>query len=150
CQFVTLGTAGIRNPGQGWLITGNTFEQTTSSGAGGIFCDSGVITAGTMITGNWFGDATVNTGNPISITGSGWQVTGNYIGMANGMTGVVVGNNSVGFKITSNQFDAGAGTCTGISLGTGCTGYALDGNGSSGSVSVPSPKTDALSAGSIT
>jgi hypothetical protein len=130
CQFVDLGTAGIHNPDIAWVIEGNTFENLSNNGAGGIYCDSSVGTYGTMITGNYFGDATVATGSPINISGGGFTISGNYIGFCAGMTAVIIGNSSIGFKITGNRFDNGGGTgTTAISLGTSCSSYDLTGNG---------------------
>lgn len=149
CQFVDLVTAGIRNPGQGWLISGDTFENLSGGGAGGILCDSGAGTYGTEISGNWFGDATVNSGSPISINGGGLSIHGNYIGYITGMTAVVIGNNSVGFAINANRFDNGGGTgTTAITIGTSCSSYNCTGNGGAG-LGLPSPQTDFLPSGTI-
>lgn len=124
--FHTSETAHVHNIGQGWTIAGNVFEGLRNGGAGAIINDSSILTEGTIITGNWFGDVTPGVGgNQISAQMHGVQITGNYLGANTGCTTINVHGSSTGFIITGNRFRNGD---VAINLGTLCTGYNIGQN----------------------
>ena len=139
-QFSGLSGASIRNPGNAWDISGNTFEALSSGEAGAVLCDSGVHAYGMKITGNWLGDITAPGGTQIAINGAGFDISGNYVGYGTGNTGIAVGANASGFTIKGNYFDAASGA-TAISLGSGCTGYDCGQNATLNAAVFPSPLT---------
>jgi hypothetical protein len=82
--FQDQSSAQISGPGQGWKISGNTFELAAVAAIVQAFGAQ----SGGEISGNWFGDA---TGSQTVITvGSGVSVRGNFISGAAGTTGVSV------------------------------------------------------------
>jgi hypothetical protein len=96
----------IRNPGQAWLIQGNTFEQLSNGNVGAVDFQNAVpfSCAGLDIIGNWFGDGNA-TGTWLSLFGDGIVVSGNYI--STGATGISTPGASglSGCTITGNHFD---------------------------------------------
>lgn len=111
CQFVLNSTVHIKNPGDGWGIDGNTFEQLNSGAAGGIGHDAGVVSRGVEIANNWFGDITASAGgSQITWGGHAVNIHSNYIGFNTGATGVTIDDTgSDGVTMISNEFDASNG-----------------------------------------
>ncbi len=89
CSFNASTTAHIRNPGDGWILKGVTWESLTSGAAGAVISDSGVTANGLTILGGWCGDVTANAGGAqFVIGGSGINILGTMIGGNTGSTGV--------------------------------------------------------------
>jgi len=85
CTFNSFAVAGICNPGEGWIIHGNTFEGL-DHGAGatpyGIYDDFSEpsFANGVSVVGNWFGDVSVGSLSWISTLKAqflGWTISGN-------------------------------------------------------------------------
>lgn len=112
CSFVGFVTCHIRNPGDGWTIIGNTFENLVTSG--GVLAGAGSLgwsaaaftTRGLSYIGNWHGDANT-TGTWVSVSSAlllGATFTGNYFG--SGSIGISLGVASLsGITIVGNTFD---------------------------------------------
>lgn len=103
--FALLGTMPIRNPGQGWLIQCNTFEQLSSGNVAAIDTQIGVPFTQTAVSiiGNWFGDGN-STGTWISMCGSGMNIKDNYFSTGARAISIFNGGNA-GVVITGNAFD---------------------------------------------
>ncbi len=100
----------ILGMGTGWVIDGNTFEMTGSSGSYPIPIDGwGVGCSGCQISGNLFLDATPQFTNGL-IVGEyqGTSIAGNWIsGVIGGSSqtiGMILGGGSSGVSITGNSF----------------------------------------------
>jgi hypothetical protein len=65
-----LTTAAIKNAGDTWTISGNTFEPLRSFQAGGYLQDPNINSFALTFIGNWFGDGKEAGKNYISILGS--------------------------------------------------------------------------------
>lgn len=113
CKFplAAMTTAGIAGAGQGWMISGCTFEPLRTSNAPGAFkqLTGGVV--GICFAGCWFGDSTAE-GTWVDFSGAGGvagaSFVGNYfsaIGAGVG-TGIRLGDSAAGVSITGNQFDS--------------------------------------------
>jgi hypothetical protein len=120
---VSMGTASILYPGQGWIITGNTFEIGNSNNTVNVIDGSAASSPclGCEISGNWSGDAAAGwtgtilnqVGIDMSIHGNSWftgsGVLGTVMNMQSAATGISffsneIGNSAVGFVFTgSNQ-----------------------------------------------
>ena len=78
-QFTALTTSGIRNPGQGWAITGCDFENLANNKGSAIVMDAACTAIGVSVSGCWFGDATdASAWVWILWQGSGLSVNGCY------------------------------------------------------------------------
>lgn len=118
CHFVGGVNAPIQNAGQAWTIEDNDFEALTN-GSAAAYLSTINQTIGPVFKGNWFGDATSNSGTWVSWRGSGLVFVGNYVGMATGITGLLFNSNSCfGIFVAGNQFDSGSGSGTGIAFGS--------------------------------
>lgn len=130
------GGCSIQNPGDGWLISGNTFE----AGTDGHPCGLVSPTAGTGLSpsrgltyiGNWHGDATILGSNAwVTVYGSG-IIAGNHFesaaAIANGLGVCAVGS----LSIDGNNFGhPSAGLAAGVIFtgGAGCTAGTVSMNG---------------------
>lgn len=113
CKFPlgAMTTAGIAGAGQGWMISGCTFEPLHTSNAPGAFkqITGGVV--GICFAGCWFGDSTAN-GTWVDFSGAGGvggaSFVGNYFSALAGAetTGIRVGDSAAGVSITGNQFQS--------------------------------------------
>src|SRR5258708_21588895 len=100
----------ILGMGTGWVIDGNTFEMTGSSGSYPIPIDGwGVGCSGCQISGNLFLDATPQFTNAL-IVGEyqGTSISGNWItgviGGSSQTVGMALGGSSSAVSITGNSF----------------------------------------------
>lgn len=113
CQFQnTIVVMGVRNPGQAWMITGNTFENLASGAAGAIGYGGSQASNGLFVAGNWCGDATIG-GTWIDARGNGILIQGNYIASV-GAIGVDLSLYSSGSPVVlGNTFE---GVTAGVKL----------------------------------
>ena len=118
----------ILGMGTGWVIDGNTFEMTGSSGSYPIPIDGwGVGCSGCQISGNLFLDATPQFTNAL-IVGEyqGTSISGNWItgviGGSSQTVGMALGGSSSGVSITGNSF---RGLALGIYYPTSTTSNVL-------------------------
>jgi hypothetical protein len=149
----SMGTAAIQNPGQGWIITGNTFEIGNSSNTVSVIDGSTASSPclGCEISGNWSGDAAATwtgtllnqVGIDMSIHGNSWftgsGILGTVMNIQSAATGISffsneIGNSAVGFVFTgSNQsgihiFSNDRQTVTAWMTGTPARGDVEDAN----------------------
>ena len=115
-QFQSLSVAPIKNAGQTWLVSGNTFEVTPSAYAH----DPGVAGYGLTFIGNWCGDSS-SSGTWIDWLGSTLTVQGNFFAGANTTALRLEGTAA---SITGNTFGTGAG----IDLSANPNGILVAGN----------------------
>jgi len=134
--FVGQTSSHITNPGNGWTITNNTFEQLNTVlgvlvGAGAITWSGPAFTStGLFYCGNWHGDATaagywINIGNLAGGTLNGAFIGGNYFGAGAGAINIAT-NNTKGLTVVGNTFDSMA-NCI-VSTGTGGRSWLIMGN----------------------
>jgi hypothetical protein len=65
-----MGVAAIKNAGEAWTISGNTFEPLASMQAGGLVQEAEVNAFALTLVGNWFGDVRETGGTYVDIRGS--------------------------------------------------------------------------------
>lgn len=127
CTFNTGITVGdIRNPGQGWDISGTDFEGLAGGTGKAILVDSGVSVEGLDVGGCWFGDASGTTTGWIEFRGKGLNVHGCRFNGDGGLTStaIIVKSASSGIEVSGNAFqsfsialDIGASLTTNVFLG---------------------------------
>lgn len=124
---ITVGD--IRDPGQGWSITGCDFEAIASGKGQAVkMSDSGVTAKALSIGGSWFGDATDNTAwSWIEFSGQGLTASGNFIHGTGALasTGIEVKETSSGVTVVGNQIDSHA---KGVDLSTVSSNVLVYGN----------------------
>jgi Pectate lyase superfamily protein len=131
CNFGTaqpngdIQTACIQNVGQGWEITGNTFEMGQLGGNCVVVSNTlGNNGPGVLFAGNWIGDQGANAITQVT-AGQGWTITGNYFGGAAATTAISVPNNTPGVSILGNFFQTYS---VGTLIGTSVSRFVYSGN----------------------
>ncbi len=79
CHFDRSTTAHLRNPGEAWTVSRNTFEPLIGGVAGAVDHEAAVTALGLTYAGNWHGDVTAG-GTWLKFSGSGLSVAGNEFG----------------------------------------------------------------------
>lgn len=124
--FASQDVAPIWNPGDSWVIQGNTFQQRADGESVGIGHDSGVVGRGQLIAGNIFNDSTTGTASWITTASSGVQITGNlFAGTAGTEVGVTIDATTFSGAIEDNTF---AVLGTGIDCTTGTAAQRIGQN----------------------
>lgn len=100
-----ISTAGIQNPGQGWLIQGCTFEMGTTAGTLNAIGQSLGGSLGVAVIGNWFGDAGTGVLTYIDINGDGWHIAGNILGSNSNASSILINQRSAanGLSVVGNR-----------------------------------------------
>jgi hypothetical protein len=132
CSFPEGGmtTAAIAAAGQGWMISGCTFEPLYSSSAPGAYKQIAGSAIGICFAGCWFGDNTAS-GTWVDFSGAGGvagaSFVGNYFGgLGSGSgTGIRLGDSASGVSITGNQF---AGLTNGVQIDNNARQVVIAGN----------------------
>jgi hypothetical protein len=131
--FENQGGACIRNSGEAWTISQNTFQSLYNAGApgspgeaGAYVHQAGVMGRGVTFEGNWFGDlADPNASSWITYTGTGLRVVGNLMGLSTGASGITLDENGVyGLEISGNSFfRVGAGGANPVCIVNGAINH---------------------------
>jgi polygalacturonase len=104
--------APIKNPGDSWVIQGNTFEARADNTSVAITHDSGVTGRGHFISGNIFNDSTTGSSAWITTASTGVNITGNlFAGHTSG--------SEIGIDIDANTFAGTISNNTFVNLGVG-------------------------------
>lgn len=141
--FNFAANSSIRNPGEAWVIEGNSFEALANHTAGAISSthNSSWPTRGLSVISNWFGDLSVNSGTWIDVMGNGLHFQGNNFdnrGM-NAVTSIKLWE-VFGATVASNEFREGG---VGVDLaGADAQGITVTGNHFD---NVPAPLTGTAS-----
>lgn len=108
--------AAIKNPGNGWVITGNNFGALAGGTSVAITHDAGVYGNGQLIEGNIFFGSTTGSSPWITTASTGSTISSNaFIGHSGGTeVGVKVDENTFTGVISENDFSL---------LGTGVSCY---------------------------
>lgn len=140
----------ISECGETWTLRDNSFEPLSNGQAGAFTNSVGLPCYGMVVTGNWFGDVTVASGQWMvgyfeGLTFSGNRMAGDLGSASNGLN--ILGGS--GFTITGNRFEllstavnytnailgcitSGNTFLTGVTIKVGnpanCTNSILDGN----------------------
>lgn len=89
CYFNDNTTAHILNPGDGWVITGCTWEALHGGAAGALKCEAGFVCNGVVVMGGWAGDVLSGSGGiQFDWTGNDIVMEGTLVGGNTGSTGV--------------------------------------------------------------
>lgn len=139
--FVAITSMPIRDMGESWSVTGNTFSVPIYNAgnvgpAGAIDHTAGSVKPrGCLIQGNWFGDiADPGSGTWIDIWGNGYTIIGNTFNLTTGTTAMKFTQNSnTGIIIMGNTFErngAGGANPRGLDFDifTGQTGLMIGPN----------------------
>ena len=118
---------GINDPGQAWVISGNTFEMTRPHGTALNWTAGHAVSQGCTLQSNWLGDVSpLTTEALINIRGAGWEVHGNYVaGNLGNNVDLAIGANTVGASITGNAF---VNALSAINLDNTAAGVIVKGN----------------------
>lgn len=140
CEFNTLSTAGVYNPGEGWKVSGCTFEPTSGGGASGIDHDFVATVQGIDIHGNWFGDVSTGAAQWIRLKALGLSIKGNRFASPGPTAGSAIMrlNTCEGVSIMGNRFEGGTSAIEFLTAAS--RGVMIGGNDFSGQ-STPILKT---------
>jgi len=114
-------TSHIHNPGQAWVLKGNTYEALSTGQAGAVLQDAGFIAEGITIEGGWLGDITSGTASThFNFLGAiyGLDAHGAFIGGTTAATGFNF-TQGYGIHIHGNSFH---GLGTAVMAAVGVTG----------------------------
>lgn len=119
----SLSVANVRNPGEGWSLTGVSFEGLVGGAANSIDanCECPI---NVNITGCWFGDVT-NGGTHVSPRGTGWTIHSNYFGGDGASTAIAMHASCSNLHIAGNRFDNHAVGVSFPDAGTTVTGAVV-------------------------
>jgi Pectate lyase superfamily protein len=130
CSFPegAMTNAAIAGAGQGWMISGCTFEPLYSTSAPGGYKQIAGSAIGICFAGCWFGDNTA-TGYWVDFSGAGGVGGASFVGNCfNGLgagTGIRLGDSAAGVSITGNQF---AGLVNGVRIDNSARQVMIAGN----------------------
>jgi hypothetical protein len=123
----SVSTYSILNPGEGWSIDNDTFENGGNTTLSPIGCNltggNEFKAAGVVITAGWFGDwANNSNATQVQVCGPGWNVAGNFMAGPGGtptFNEFSITAGVAGFSATANDFDiVSTGTNNIVNLGS--------------------------------